>query len=164
VRSYLIGAIGGIFITGSLFQFDIGIPSFSSKAFKQLQSKNKQLQSKNKQLQSKNKQFQSRQSKLKNSVNSRRKRLTSTSLNRIAKRSAAALVPVLGSAYILKKGVDNYCENLKEIEIYIDTIDGTNKAEDFDKSRCYENAKDDVSHFMDTVDWDFSFLTSEDND
>jgi hypothetical protein len=157
VRSYLIGAIGGIFITGSLFQFDIGIPSFSSKAFKQLQSKNKQLQSKNKQ-------FQSRQSKLKNSVNSRRKRLTSTSLNRIAKRSAAALVPVLGSAYILKKGVDNYCENLKEIEIYIDTIDGTNKAEDFDKSRCYENAKDDVSHFMDTVDWDFSFLTSEDND
>jgi hypothetical protein len=150
VRSYLIGAIGGIFITGSLFQFDIGIPSFSSKAFKQLQSKNKQ--------------FQSRQSKLKNSVNSRRKRLTSTSLNRIAKRSAAALVPVLGSAYILKKGVDNYCENLKEIEIYIDTIDGTNKAEDFDKSRCYENAKDDVSHFMDTVDWDFSFLTSEDND
>ena len=157
MRSYLIGAIGGIFITGSLFQFDIGIPSFSSKAFKQPQSKNKQLQSKNKQ-------FQSRQSKLKNSVNSRRKRLTSTSLNRIAKRSAAALVPVLGSAYILKKGVDNYCENLKEIEIYIDTIDGTNKAEDFDKSRCYENAKDDVSHFMDTVDWDFSFLTSEDND
>ena len=150
MRSYLIGAIGGIFITGSLFQFDIGIPSFSSKAFKQLQSKNKQ--------------FQSRQSKLKNSVNSRRKRLTSTSLNRIAKRSAAALVPVLGSAYILRKGVDNYCENLKEIEIYIDTIDGTNKAEDFDKSRCYENAKDDVSHFMDTVDWDFSFLTSEDND
>ena len=157
MRSYLIGAIGGIFITGSLFQFDIGIPSFSSKAFKQLQSKNKQLQSKNKQL-------QSRQSKLKNSVNSRRKRLTSTSLNRIAKRSAAALVPVLGSAYILKMGVDNYCENLKEIEIFIDTIDGTNKAEDFDKSRCYENAKDDASHFMDTVDWDFSFLTSEDND
>jgi len=157
MRSYLIGAIGGIFITGSLFQFDIGIPSFSSKVFKQLQSKNKQLQSKNKQL-------QSRQSKLKNSVNSRRKRLTSTSLNRIARRSAAALVPVLGSVYILKMGADKYCENLKEIEIFIDTIDGTNKAEDFDKSRCYENAKDDASHFINTVDWDFPFLTSEDND
>ncbi len=142
MNKLLIGFTAGMFLTGGLFQFDIDLPRYKSQATKKLQSKNKQLQSKNKQLQSK-------QSKLKTAVNTKRNRLSATTGKKIAKRTAAAAIPVIGTVFIVGLGAEEYCADLEE-SISLSNIVNDND-EKFNYDKCYIDAKESAGGLWDAT-------------
>ena len=128
MRRYLLGFFAGIFLTGSLFQFDINLPSYDSKAVKKLQAK---------------------QTQLKKSIADKKKRITSKHTKKIAKKAALTVIPFVGAGAVITIGANEYCEDLEETIELSNIVNDEN--ESFTKKECLDEAKTNMSKTYDEV-------------
>lgn len=128
MNKYLVGLLVGVAFTGSLFQFDFNLPSYSKTAHNKLLKKH---------------------DKVKRIVKSRRDKLSVKAAKKTGKRAAAALVPFAGVVIITSLSVQEYCKDL-ESNIELSNI-VNDKNERFDNDECYKQAKDDAIGVFDLI-------------
>ena len=133
MKKLIIGFIVGLAFTGSLFQFDINLPSYNSTEVKKLKNETKKLQ------------------EVKQTVKKRRAKLTSKSVKKTSKKVAAAAIPLLGTVVVTGLSVDDYCSDLEDNIILSNLLNDTNESFSYDE--CYANAKKDVKGFWRAM-WD----------
>jgi len=133
MRKYLLGFIAGIFLTGSLFQFDINLPSYDSKVAKKLQAK---------------------QTQLKKSIADKKKKIANKHTKKIAKKTALTVIPIVGATAVITMGANEYCEDLEETIELSNLVNDEN--ESFSKKECLNEAKtnmgetyEDTKEFLD---------------
>jgi len=127
MKKLIIGFIVGLAFTGSLFQFDINLPSYNSTEVKKLKNETKKLK------------------EVKQTVKKRRAKLTSKSVKKTSKKVAAAAIPLLGTVVVTGLSVDDYCSDLEDNIILSNLLNDTNESFSYDE--CYANAKKDVKGF-----------------
>jgi len=130
----IIGFIVGLVFTGSLFQFDINLPSYNSTEVKKLKNETKKLKNETKKLK-----------EVKQTVKKKRAKLTSKSVKKTSKKVAAAAIPLLGTVVVTGLSVDDYCSDLEDNIILSNLLNDTNESFSYDE--CYANAKKDVKSF-----------------
>ena len=118
----------GATLTGSLFQFDFNLPSYSQTAHNKLLKKH---------------------DKVKSIVKNRRDKLSVNTAKKTGKRAAAALVPFAGVVVITSLSVQEYCKDL-ESNIELSNI-VNDKNEKFNNDECYKQAKDDAIGVFDLI-------------
>jgi len=129
MSKYFIGFFVGVFFSGSLFQFDIGLPSYISKSYKQLSTKHTQLENKQNKI----------IKKQKNIIKHRPKKV----LKRIAKQTVMSAVPIVGVLAVSGFAIDNYCEDRKEDMEMLKLIDDdTTDNIEFTFEKCVKDTKD----------------------
>ena len=120
----IIGFIVGLAFTGSLFQFDINLPSYNSKAVKKLKE-------------------------VKQTVNKRKAKLTGNSVKRMSKKAAASFIPFVGGGIVIGLSVKDYCADLEDTIKLSNLVNDTN--ESFDYNKCLENAKNGAGNIWDII-------------
>ena len=128
MRKYLLGFFAGIFLTGSLFQFDINLPSYDSKTAKKLQAK---------------------QTQLKKSIADKKKKIASKHTKKIAKKTALTVIPIVGATAIITMGANEYCEDLEETIELSNLVNDEN--ESFSKKECLAEAKTNMGETYNEV-------------
>ena len=124
MKKLIIGFIVGLAFTGSLFQFDINLPSYNSKAVKKLKE-------------------------VKQTVKKRKAKLTGNSVKRMSKKAAASFIPFVGGGIVIGLSVKDYCADLEDTIKLSNLVNDTN--ESFDYNKCLENAKNDAGGIWDTI-------------
>jgi hypothetical protein len=127
----IVGFIAGTVLTGSLFQFNIGIPTYDSKKVKEFSKK----------------------------VKDKRAKITSKSIKKIAKRTAAAAIPLAGAGIVLGLGVQEYCDNLEDNILLSNIANDDN--EPYSLTECSDNALKEVKAAWSNTNWSFN---SSEND
>lgn len=117
MNKIILGFVAGVFLTGSLFQFNINLPSYNSNELKKLKE-------------------------VKQIVNKRRAKLSSKSAKKVSKRAAAALIPVVGAVVITSLSIKEYCSDLEDNIRLSNLLNDTNEAYSYDE--CYANAEKDA--------------------
>ena len=129
MKKLIIGFIVGLAFTGSLFQFDINLPSYNSTEVKKLKKETKKLK------------------EVKQIVKKRRDKLTSSSIKKTSKKAAASFVPLGGTFLVIGLSVEDYCSELEDNIRLSNLLNDTNEAFSYDE--CLANAKKDLE-----VSWD----------
>jgi len=129
----IIGFIVGLAFSGSLFEFDINLPSYEVK---KLKNEVKKLKKETKKLK-----------EVKQIVKKRRDKLTSSSIKKTSKKAAASFVPLGGTFLVIGLSVEDYCSELEDNIRLSNLLNDTNEAFSYDE--CLANAKKDLE-----VSWD----------
>jgi len=86
--------LAGTLVSGSLFQFDLGLPSFHSK---QLLAQGAKID------------------RVRDNIKKRRANLLKKSLKKTGKKVAGSLIPLVGTMATLGLAADDYCDELENI-------------------------------------------------
>lgn len=110
--------LAGSLFSGSLFQFDLGLPSFSAKQALHQKAKIK---------------------KARTQIRKQRARLSKRAIKKAGKKAAGSLVPFVGSVITLGLAIEDYCDDLERMVALQNILEDTQ--EPFDLETCFAEAK-----------------------
>ncbi len=114
--------VAGSLFSGSLFQFDLGLPSFHANQSLTQKAKIK---------------------KAKSTVQKQRNQLSRKAAKKAGKKAAGALIPFVGSVVTLSLAAEDYCDDLEQIIELQNILENTN--ESYNVEACIAEAKSWIS-------------------
>ena len=118
MRSGIAFFLAGTLLTGGLFQFDLGIPSFHAKQFLAQKAK---------------------VDKAKSTIKNRRAKLSKKTIKNAGKKAAGSLIPFVGTVLTLGLAADDFCDDLENIVELQNILDG--QEEEFNLEACLKEAE-----------------------